>query len=326
MNNKLLLLPNKYYKLQNNELIKTYLKYLLSNILNYNNYNDIISDNFVVSIKSFHPLPNDFITDINDIDKNIKKENNIISFIGKENNIINLFANRPIPIMNCNPIPFTFPIKNKNNIELYNSNIYYYEIQILERHRNTWNDENIVLGFGTINTSYNKYVGSDNNSYGFNSNNGTFKNIFEFKKISRQWNIGDIIGVGIIYNINNTFSLFLTLNGVIIKINSIYIMKQQLTPIISINHSCKIKFNFGFEEFKFNIKNNFNNNIIYSNYNDFISSKCNINKYCNKINLKNKLNIKITIYDPSIIFIPLTQLLDNDLTMTDHMVSYLLNI
>jgi hypothetical protein len=297
---KILTLSKKDKK--NKNIIITYLKYLIDTFYNFDKYNNLISDNFLISLNSFHPLPISFITDFIDLSSIIIKENNnTILFIGKENEPIILFGDRPLPIYNINPIPFTFPIINDNNILLLNSNVYYYEIEMLEKHRNPWSIENIVIGYGTYDSKLKVLPGLEYCSFGYFSYDGTFNNQCQQLKISNPWNVGDIAGIGLIYN-KNEYIPFLTLNGVLIKINIKINIKDVLTPIIGLNHSCKIKYNFGQSEFKFNIKDYLHNNIIHSNINDFMSSNCNIKKYSNIDIVKNKLsNSKLILINPLLI-------------------------
>ena len=296
---KILTLSKKDKK--NKEIIITYLKYLIDTFYNFNTYNNLISDNFNISLNSFHPLPTSFITEFVDISSSvIKEECNILSFIGIENQSITLFGNRPIPLCNINPVPFTFPIINNSNIELLNSNIYYYEIEMLEKHRTPWNNENIVIGYGTYDSKLKILPGLENYSFGYFSCDGTFNNQCQKNKISNTWNVGDIAGIGLIYS-NNEYIPFLTLNGILINLNIKIKIKDILSPLIGINHSCKIKYNFGSESFKFNIRDYLHNNVIYSNTNDFISSNCNIKKYSNLDIVNNKIsNSKIVLINPLI--------------------------
>jgi hypothetical protein len=119
---KILILSKKDYK--NNEIDKIYVKYLITKIYNYNN--NIISDNFLISLLSFHPLSDNLILFTGNT--SIIINNNIISFISNMNEYVSLFGNRSLLIYNLNPIPFTILVKNNQNIELLNSNVYYYEV------------------------------------------------------------------------------------------------------------------------------------------------------------------------------------------------------
>lgn len=294
---KILTLSKKDKK--NKEIIITYLKYLIDTFYNFNTYNKLISNNFYISLNSFHPLPTSFITEFVDLSSYVIKENyNILSFIGSENQSITLFGDRPIPLLNNNPVPFTFPIIINNNIELLNSNIYYYEVEMLEKHRTPWNNENIVIGYGTYDSKLKISPGLEYCSCGYFSCDGTFNNQCQKIKKSTSWNVGDIAGIGLIYY-NHEYIPFLTLNGILINVNIKINITDVLSPLIGINHSCKIKYNFGSYPFKFNIKDYLHNNVIYSNTNDFISSNCNIKKYSNIDIVNNKIsNSKIVLINP----------------------------
>jgi hypothetical protein len=251
--------------------------------------------------------------------------NNIYSYIGNKNELVCLFSDKPLPFYNLNPIPFTFPVKIRNNIELLNSNVFYYEVELLERHRDSWDSENIVIGYGTISSSLKKYPGSENSSIGFYSTDGTFRNAFDNLKKTRSWSVGDVAGIGIIY-LNNSYKAFISLNGILTEIEKTYQMRNPISPIIGLKHSCKIKCNFGEEEFKFDIKSYLHNNIIYSNTNDFLKNIKNPKKYSNRELLLKKLsNEKFIIFNPftinqnSILMFPNENLIS--LTQTDNLIN-----
>ncbi len=297
--NKILTLSKKDTK--NKEIVNMYLQYLIDTFYNFNTYNKLISDNFYISLNSFHPLPTSFINEFDDLKTYvIKDDDNILSFIGVENQSITLFGNRPLPLFTNNPVPFTFPIINNNNIELLNSNIYYYEVEMLEKHRTSWNNENIVIGYGTYDSKLKMLPGLEYCSCGYFSFDGTFNNQCQKILKTNAWNEGDIAGIGLIYS-NYEYIPFITLNGILININIKINITDILSPLIGINHSCKIKYNFGSYPFKFNIKDFLHNNVIYSNINDFISSNCNIKKYSNLDIVNNKIsNSKIVLINPLI--------------------------
>jgi hypothetical protein len=102
-------------------------------------------------------------------------------------------------------------------------------------------------------------------------------------------------------------------------------MRNPLSPMIGLKHSCKIKCNFGEEEFKFDIKSYLHNNIIYSNTNDFLKNINNPNKYSNKeLILKKLSNEKFIIFNPftvsqnSIIMFPNENLISQNDIIADQ--------
>lgn len=288
---------NLHYKNVNNKIYEEYLKYLLEKYFDININSNIIINNPFLNYSCFYPLPSSL--EINNYSNNDKviKNNNFYQFIGNSSHYRIFFGNRLLPNINSDPIPFTFPIKTINNtIELLNTNYFYFEITMDERTRESWNNEKIFIGFGSIllpiyNNSY------FHDSICYNLTDGIIQlNETIIKTKGPICNIGDTIGAGIIYISTNTYKFFFTFNGSLITNeqldNNVIIIKSQITTIIGYNHSCKIKVNFGDDIFKFDIKYYSDPSNVLSQNNKFINNHefiDNINTkeiICNKI--KNK--------------------------------------
>jgi len=268
------------YKI-NKEIFMEYLKFLLKSYFFSFDYK-IIANNEYVAYKSFYPLPTELITDEYTIDNKIIQNvanKNIYSFYGTPNKNRLLFANRKLPKCDHYPIPFTFPIIINNQMELVNSNVYYYELTIMENIREPWLNETISIGYGSINLPIHTNPGWNNDSFGYHLDDGSFQyNQIIYKNFAPTCNIGDTVGAGIIYISKNMYKPFFTYNGSLIEIdfiNSICI-KNDIVPIVGYDHSNKIKLNFSQEEFKFDIKNYLYNNKIISSENMFIKSEYNM--------------------------------------------------
>ena len=243
--------------IKNRSLSETYLKYLIS-LFFYDNVSIKII-NPVTQLLCFTPLPTKFVID-NYLDDNLvvedEKDQNILVMKGKpyKNRII--FANKILPSINKNPIPFTFPVNVGGNLELLNSKGFYYEIQFLEQYQDPWNDETLVIGYGSTHTNINSNPGWKPNTFGYHTDDGSFqyngKCINNFGPLCMQ---GDIVGAGIIYEENNMYTPFFTYNGKIInkKLPAIFI-SSEIVPMIGFDHSHKIKYNFGKDTFKFSIE------------------------------------------------------------------------
>ena len=146
----------------NNELIKKYLIYLYYTFFNISN--NLITNNYLLSLKCFHPLPTKFNINNNSVDK-ITRIDNILQFEGKENCNRIVTTDKILPFHMNNPIPFSFPIYRNSEIKLVNSNIYYYEIEILESTRESWPNQTIVIGYGTIKCKIHTNPGWNNNTF-----------------------------------------------------------------------------------------------------------------------------------------------------------------
>ena len=279
---------------ENKEFANEYLKFLYTE----NNIN-IICERPLAAIKCFIPLPTCF--DINSIfytnNNSIKNTSTEYMFHGIPGNRL-MFADScaPSPLLykinDINskqkfisslieiPIPFSFPLYTDNNeLEIISSNVYYYEVTLKDKINinNTWPSQCISVGFAYKDTIMKSHVGWFNNSIGFHSDDGTirFNNEAGAPIISRSWEAGDTVGIGLIYynsTLDNSFGIiqpnrevknfpgtivlpFITFNGSII-----YVFKNPIKlfapyfPTIGYDHPNSINVNFSTSKFKFNIK------------------------------------------------------------------------
>ena len=286
--------------INNKKLIKSYLNYLIHV---FYNYEKIICNNELVALLCFHPLPNKFITN-NYINNNliVEEPNNILVFKGTPTGNRIIFGNRNLPNKLLNPIPFAFPFKNNDDIiEVIHSNLFYYEIKILENYRTPWDNDALVVGYGSILVDYNTNPGWKQNTFGYHIDDGSFQYnntiIQNFGPIGKE---GDVIGAGIFFLENNVYKPFYTINGYLISniLPNIEI-NTTITPMLGFDYSHKIKYNFGIDKFKFNIVSLIFTNTIISNNNIFFSDKKNQNIYYNNNTqiIKNKLSNKINLFN-----------------------------
>jgi hypothetical protein len=292
----------------NKDIYIEHLKYLLRSYFSNIDY-EIVTNNPYVAYNSFYPLPTHLITDEyvlhNKIVHNVNNDN-IYSFYGTPNKNRILFGNRKLPSYDKYPIPFTFPIIINKKIELVNSNVYYYELTIMENIRESWLNETISIGYGSVNLPINTNPGWNNNSFGYHLDDGSFQcNHLIYKNVGPICNKDDIVGIGIIYISKNTYKPFLTFNGTLIELDFIQSIsiKFDIVPIIGYDHSNKIKLNFSQEEFKFNVKNYLHNNKIISNENLFIKSE---------YDMKNINTEQIIIKKTPALNLPLFSLINNN--------------
>jgi len=260
----------------------------------------------LISIMGFTPLPYSFQTNyFADVDK-VVVENKCYKFIGQPGDRI-MFANRRVPFQDCDAIPFTFPIKKKNNIKLYQSNIFYFEVELLKNnHRESWDKECLSIGYGTEKTIYKNQVGWTKTSWGFHSDDGCYMSGNNSQTYSCPWEKGDIVGVGLKYLGNYNYAIFLTKNGIIAGEEKIFNTDEKLYPMLGIDISFPIKVNFGEDEFNFDLECHINSNEIINIKNTFLLNKKDVNTYTYTpstiINYTKKINIvgginKNGIYD-----------------------------
>lgn len=260
------------------------------------------------AIKCYIPLPDRMDISSNFYSNNnnkITNYNNLYQFSGMPGNRI-MFANSSVPFSFNNnipldvPIPFSFPniISQENlsqeNLEIISSNVYYYEVTIVNtvNINNIWESQCVSVGFAYKNTNVNAHVGWFNNSIGFHSDDGTirYNNEKEAPIISRPWHAGDTVGAGLIYIDKTIVRPFFTFNG-----NVIYMFENPIRmhlpyyPAIGYDHPNSIKVNLSNYKFMFDIKK-----FIYEHTNKVISTD---NSYID--------NTKPTLYD-------------NDMTITVH--------
>jgi hypothetical protein len=269
----------------------------------------IICNNPLSAIKSFIPLPSRFLlSELYSNSDKILKFNNEYQFHGTPGHRI-LFSDKILPIKKLKsnikfPIPFTFPVHSNENIEILQSNIYYYEVTILDKinQSNTHFESPCVsIGFGLNTTPFNSHVGWYCDSIGYHSDDGTMRqnNTNNTAKIiSKPWANNDVAGAGMIWITESMVKFFFTLNGKLIWIsNEPYEIKSYYFPIIGYDHPNSISVNFSSSKFKYNIKNmiiEYSKEII-STDNSFIDSYdigLYLNEYPNYKKEKNKINLQ----------------------------------
>ena len=242
-----------------------YLKLLFKTFNNKFKYDTIkYYGDILALIYSFILLP----TKLN-INKSYINNNNEYTFIDPPidtnidtNNYDNILTtDRIIYIDNTIPVPFTFPLIKENKVELILSNIYYYELTILDKNNENINSNYISIGFK--NNDYNVYYNSD----------GIIQKNITIRKFE-PWIIGDTVGAGIIYIKKNFIKYFFTNNGKIIYMgNQIYIKHiHKVIPIINYKHSHTIKLNFSDEIFAYDIKELLNSSLVLSTNNMFLKT------------------------------------------------------
>ena len=259
------------------------LKYL-NHLFNYHNENlklPISCSSPLASIKCFTPLPTRLLLSklYSDIDNIVKLTDYEYQFHGSPGKRI-VFSDKILPYLSNNkvPIPFSFPVYGDKQISIVMSNIYYYELTMGPKTSNlpNWDTECISIGFGNKNTTFKSHVGWYNDSFGFHSDDGTFRHncsSTSINQISKTWETGDVAGAGIIFTSHNQIKPFFTFNGKLIYINKeVYQMKEPFFPIIGYDHSHSIKLNFSNKKFKFNILKMINDhsNYIISTNNSFL--------------------------------------------------------
>jgi hypothetical protein len=293
---------------KNKKLIELCLLYLF-NIFFYET-NILIYNNYYITFKSFVPLPINFISD-NFLDIKIDNDSIYLNTDVKNKNRT-IIANRILPYFTENPIPFSFPVFCKGKYEIINSNIFYYEITISEQIKQSWNDETIVIGYGSVYTNKNSNPGWENNTFGYHLDDGTYQyNGNIINKFGPICKFGDIIGAGIIYISETIYQPFFTINGILLnKLIPEITIPHKIVPMLGIDYSHIIKYNFGIKEFKFNIKNHLHGRNIISLKNIFYeklhqNNKFNLSK--NEATKKNDIPSKINIAFLNNIISELTQ-------------------
>jgi len=146
----------------NKNIYEDYIKYLLSLFYNYDKNYEIIINNHYITYKCFYPLPTKLI--------NNNDNNDNIYYLDEGDKNIILFGDRFLPLCGSHPVPFTFPIVKNNTIELVNSNVYYYEVTVLEK------GEILYIGFGSVLLPLNSIPGWIDDSFSLNLNTGNYHN------------------------------------------------------------------------------------------------------------------------------------------------------
>ena len=243
----------------------------------------IISESYLSSIKCYMPLPTEFVITNKHINNNkIIKNNNIYEFHGIKGNRI-VQSNTLLPFYNkknvVSPLPFTFPIHTDDSIILTASNIYFYEVTILNNQSsNDWEEQCISVGYGSKDIPFESHVGWYANSFGYHSDDGTFRfnqTAHSILNKSRPLKPGDTVGVGIIFLDDNNIKFFHTINEELIyEYDEKYKITKPYFPVIGYDHPNSISVNFSTSKFKFNIKsliNEYSNHVISTN-NDFMNN------------------------------------------------------
>jgi hypothetical protein len=242
-------------------------------------YNDINVLKPLQCLLSFVPLPYSFETSyLHDKDQ-INKSNNIYTFLGQPGDRI-MYGNRRIPNYQTDSIPFTIPITIEDEVNLIQSNVFYYEVTILNTNiRKPWDNECVSIGFGTKNTPYKNHVGWTRDSWGFHSDDGNLMNSNKSIKITESWSVGETVGVGLVYEKKNQYRLLFTKNGIIIDDTKFIKTTEDIYPMIGFDLSSPIFVNWGQKQFKFQLNNYICSNQIINNKNTFLSNSTNIQDY-----------------------------------------------
>jgi hypothetical protein len=249
----------------------------LQDLYNYNmEFNlPVKSSGPLTSIKCFYPLPTRLLlTEAYTGNDKIVKNKNEYQFHGKSGNRI-IFSDKKLPFVNDKlkyPIPFSFPIPTDLEIDIVTSNVYYYEVTLINKQNMTpWIGECVSIGFGHKNTHFHNHVGWSSESVGFHSDDGTirFNESGQVSKVhSNFWKPNDVAGAGIIYVSKNEIKPFFTLNGKLIYMMGKTIqMKYPYFPMVGYDHSHSIEINFSSKPFVYDIKK-----LILKNSDNVISS------------------------------------------------------
>ncbi len=230
----------------------------------------------LTSIKCFYPLPTRLLlTEAYTETNKIIKNKNEYEFHGASGNRI-IFSDKKLPFVNEKlkyPVPFSFPVPSDTDVEILTSNVYYYEVKLLEKQNMTpWIGECVSIGFGHKNTNFHTHVGWTSDSIGFHSDDGTIR-FNESTKVSKVysdvWKPGDVGGAGIIYVGKNEIKPFFTFNGKLVYMSGKTInMKFPYFPMIGYDHSHSIEMNFSSKPFVYDIKK-----LILKNSDNVISSE-----------------------------------------------------
>lgn len=267
----------------------------------FKNYSELEIDKPLNAIMGLYPLPNEFNIDILQKQDRVIRKDDTYFFLGTPGDRI-LFGNRRLPVVGKDPIPFTFPITQKNKTKVILSNTFYFEIQILnDACRKSWLNQCLSLGFGSINTSYRNQVGWSDKSWGFHSDDGCYINSNISKKYSQKWEKNDIIGVGLTYESKDQYKIFLTRNGLLVNDEECFICKDEiLVPMMGYDLSYPVKVNWGQSEFKFDLENYISYSNILSVKNSFLSNNESINTY----NVIPKISFSSKLFNSNIINMP----------------------
>ncbi len=228
------------------------------------------------SIKCFYPLPSRLLLNEQYTGPHkIIKNKNEYQFHGINGHRI-VFSDKKLPFVAEKlkyPIPFSFPVPSETEVEIISSNVYYYEVTLLDiQNQESWDGECVSIGFGNKNTTFLSHVGWYDGSVGFHSDDGTIRfNEADnsVKAYTNVWGPGDVAGAGIIYVGKNEFKPFFTFNGKLVYMAGKTIqMKFPYFPMVGYDHSRSIELNFSSKPFKYDIKK-----LILKNSENVISSE-----------------------------------------------------
>jgi hypothetical protein len=264
------------------------LKYL-NDLFSYhqNSYElPIKCSNPLTAIKCFIPLPSCFLlSELYSDEHKIIKLKDEYKFHGKPGNRL-IFSEKILPFVTNGekiPIPFAFPVPQSDHIEVVLSNIFYWEVTLLEQqnlNHNLWVNGSpcVSIGFGDKNTRFNSHVGWYDDSIGFHSDDGTIrKNKTDGGgiKASKPVKPNDTMGCGLIFCGFNKIKPFFTLNGKMIYMYDTSIdINLPYFPMIGYDYPNTIQVNFSSRKFKFDIKKFImeNSKNIISTDNSFIAN------------------------------------------------------
>jgi hypothetical protein len=272
-------------------------KYLLNDyvnnlILEYYNIHDLkVLTVSIHHLLQFIPLPTKFV--VQDDDEIVYNNSTHTYEFNTSSRINNIITDKILPGIDINlPLPFTFPVVINNKLDLFSSNVYYYEIKITEldtavEYTDTINNV-ISIGFSQNNLLSNFLLGSKKNSIGFYPFNGIVKynssdaSISKNKFQTKTINIGDTIGSGVIFKSINKIVPFFTVNDKLVFMNKSPIhIKSPWVPVFSYSKKIKLRANFSTEPFVFNIVDmiNYNSVQVLSLNNTFITDGHDVSKH-----------------------------------------------
>lgn len=185
----------------------------------------------------------------------IERTCNIYKFTGK-NQLINqlVLSNKPVSRLDKNNLQF---IMTEKNLKIMRGNIFYAEIELLEKcHRQSWDNECVSFGLCFKGCSPFKQVGWEKGTIGIHiDDGGIFKGsmnpIHSYGKIEKN----NTIGVGIIQK-KYFYYIFFTVNGIKIWNDTLY-SSNDLYLGMGLDNSFPVKLNIGKEPFKFDLIRNY---------------------------------------------------------------------
>ena len=222
----------------------------ISKVLIYRYFSRLPSKFISIDFELFNEIPNFEVIQLQNQHKIEIKERKV-KFIGSLEGSDRIITSN-IPISNK---IFLYPYTSNSYVNAIISNIYYYEIHVSnESFRQPWNNECVSLGFANKHHPLLGYqLGWCPNSIGYHSDDGKiYRNSGNGKDFLEKWGKGDTIGAGIIMKSN---VVFFTKNGKLIKFYNVNFPKKNgVFPMIGIDCSSEIQYNFGNNQFKFNIE------------------------------------------------------------------------